>query len=89
MGVNDQNINSDDLLDILGNPNKRMILTKLAKVSHSASELARDLNISRQAVHVQLKSLEENGIIEKIKNTGKYRIKKGFSIRVDISQFPS
>ncbi len=78
-------INSDILLDILGNPNKRMILAKLTKVPHSASELAHDLNISRQAVHVQLKSLEENGIIEKIGDSGKYRIKMNFSITVDIS----
>ena len=80
-----QNINSDVLLDILGNQNKRMILAKLTKVPHSASELAHDLNISRQAVHVQLKSLEEKGIIETIGDTGKYRLKMNFSITVDIS----
>ena len=85
MEENGLDIDSYDLLDILGNPNKRMILAKLAKVPHSASELARDLNISRQAVHVQLKSLEENGVIERLENSGKYRIKKTFSIRVDIS----
>jgi len=73
------------LLDILGNPNKRMILAKLTKVPHSASELAHDLNISRQAVHVQLKSLEENRIIERIGDSGKYRIKMNLSIVVDIS----
>ncbi|MFX1274020.1 MAG: ArsR/SmtB family transcription factor [Promethearchaeota archaeon] len=78
-------INSDLLLDILGNQNKRMILAKLTKVPHSASELAQDLNISRQAVHVQLKSLEETGIIEKIGDSGKYRINMNFSITVDIS----
>lgn len=62
-----------------------MILAKLTKVPHSASELAQDLNISRQAVHVQLKSLEETGIIERIGDSGKYRIKMNLSITVDIS----
>lgn len=78
-------INPDILLDILGNPYKRMILAKLTKVPHSASELAHDLNISRQAVHVQLTSLVENGIIEKIGDSGKYRINMNFSITIDIS----
>ncbi|MFX1238292.1 MAG: ArsR/SmtB family transcription factor [Promethearchaeota archaeon] len=73
---------------MLGNPTRRMLLSKLAKVPHSASELANSLNISRQAVHSQLKLLEENGLIEdmdKNPKKSKYRIKKGISVRIDIS----
>ncbi len=83
-----QNMQLDQLLEMLGNPTRRMLLSKLAKVPHSASELANSLNISRQAVHSQLKLLEENGIIEDIDENpkkSKYRIKKGISVRIDIS----
>ncbi|MBN1802638.1 MAG: helix-turn-helix domain-containing protein [Candidatus Lokiarchaeota archaeon] len=83
-----QNMQLDLLLEMLGNPTRRMLLSKLSKVPHSASELANSLNISRQAVHSQLKLLEENGLIEDIdKNPkkSKYRIKKDILVRIDIS----
>lgn len=82
-------INLDTLLEILGNPTRRVILSKLAKVPHGASELARSLGISRQAVHSQLKILSDNGIIENIDpletRGGKYRIKRNISLRIDLS----
>ena len=80
-----ENISLDTLLDMLGNPNRRMILSKLAKLPHSTSDLAHSLNISRQAVHSQLKQLEENNIIENIEDGGKYRIRKNITVRIDIS----
>jgi len=46
-----QFISLDSLLVMLGNPTRRIILSKLAKVPHSPSELAKILGISRQAVH--------------------------------------
>ncbi|MFW9950830.1 MAG: ArsR/SmtB family transcription factor [Candidatus Thorarchaeota archaeon] len=84
-----QLISLDTLLEILGNPTRRMILSKLAKVPHSAPELATSLGITRQAVHSQLNSLIDYNIIEDIdpdeKRGGKYRIKSNISVRIDIS----
>ena len=81
-------ISLDNLLEILGNPTRRAILAKLAKVPHSTSELANELGISRQAVHSQLKILNDNEIIEEIgteKRGIEYRIKSDISLRIDIS----
>lgn len=85
----EQFISLDNLLEILGNPTRRIILAKLAKVPHSASELAHSLNISRQAVHSQLKILAENDLIENMDppdlRGGKYRIKSNVSVRIDMT----
>jgi predicted transcriptional regulator len=83
-----QFISLDNLLEILGNPTRRIILSKLAKVPHSTSELSKILGISRQAVHSQLDILSSNDVIERIgdeKRGGKYRIKSNLSIRIDIT----
>jgi len=79
-------LNLDRLLDIIGNPTRRIILSKLAKVPLGASELKASFgsDISRQAIHSQLKILEENGIIESNANK-KYRIKSNLSVRIDIT----
>ncbi len=81
-------IGLNSLLEILGNPTRRVILSKLAKVPHSTSELASSLSITRQAVHSQLEILSRYNIIEKIgseKRGGKYRIKSNLSLRINIS----
>ncbi|MFX0058897.1 MAG: ArsR/SmtB family transcription factor [Candidatus Hodarchaeota archaeon] len=82
-------INLDTLLETLGNPTRRVILSKLAKVPHSASELAHSLGISRQAVHSQLKLLMDNNLVENLDPSetrgGKYRIKSNISLRIDVS----
>jgi len=85
---NKQFISLDNLLEILGNPTRRIILSKLAKVPHSTSELSKILDISRQAVHSQLDILSSNNVVERIgdeKRGGKYRIKSNLSIRIDIT----
>ena len=85
---NKQFISLDNLLEILGNPTRRIILSKLAKVPHSTSELSKILGISRQAVHSQLDILSSNKVLERIgdeKRGGKYRIKSNLSIRIDIT----
>ncbi len=85
---NKQFISLDNLLEILGNPTRRIILSKLAKVPHSTSELSKILGISRQAVHSQLEILSSNDVLERIgdeKRGGKYRIKSNLSIRIDIT----
>jgi predicted transcriptional regulator len=83
-------LNLDTLLEIIGNPTRRIILSKLAKVPLGASELAASFGakISRQAIHTQLKSLEDDGIIESIGSDPrdkKYRIKSNLSLRIDIT----
>jgi len=79
-------LNLDNLLEIIGNPTRRVILSKLAKVPLGASELKDSFGakISRQAIHSQLKILEEYGIIERIANN-KYRIKSNLSVRIEIT----
>ena len=80
----------DTLLDILGNPTRRMILGKLAKVPLGASELAASFGkrISRQAIHSQLKMLSDHGIIQSFGEDPrniKYRVKSNLSLRIDIT----
>ncbi|MFX1329882.1 MAG: ArsR/SmtB family transcription factor, partial [Promethearchaeota archaeon] len=63
---NDVFLSIDNLLEILGNPTRRIILSKLAKIPLGASELAASFGkkISRQAIHSQLNLLSDYGIIE-------------------------
>ncbi|MFW9900648.1 MAG: ArsR/SmtB family transcription factor [Candidatus Thorarchaeota archaeon] len=80
----------DNLLEILGNPTRRIILSKLAKVPLGASELAASFGkkISRQAIHSQLKMLTDYGIIESYGTDPrniKYRINSNLSLRIDIT----
>jgi predicted transcriptional regulator len=80
----------DNLLEILGNPTRRIILSKLAKVPLGASELAASFGrkISRQAIHSQLKMLSDYGIIESFGGDPrniKYRIKSNLSLRIDVT----
>ena len=80
----------DNLLEILGNPTRRIILSKLAKVPLGASELAASFGkkISRQAIHSQLKMLSDYGIIESYgadPRNIKYRIKSNLSLRINVT----
>ncbi|MHA1913681.1 MAG: ArsR/SmtB family transcription factor [Promethearchaeota archaeon] len=80
----------DNLLEILGNPTRRIILSKLAKVPLGASELAASFGkkISRQAIHSQLNVLSDYGIIQSFGEDPrniKYRIKSNLSFRIDIT----
>ena len=80
----------DNLLEILGNPTRRIILSKLAKVPLGASELAASFGkkISRQAIHSQLKMLSGYGILEshgEDPRNIKYRIKSNLSLRINIT----
>ncbi|MFX1302578.1 MAG: ArsR/SmtB family transcription factor [Promethearchaeota archaeon] len=87
---NDVFLSMDNLLEILGNPTRRIILSKLAKVPLGASELAASFGkkISRQAIHSQLKMLSDYGIIESFGEDPrniKYHIKSNLSLRIDIT----
>ena len=83
-------LSMDNLLEILGNPTRRIILSKLAKVPLGASELAASFGktISRQAIHSQLKMLSDYEIIESFGEDPrniKYRIKSNLALRIDIT----
>jgi predicted transcriptional regulator len=83
-------LSMDNLLEIIGNPTRRIILSKLAKVPLGASELAASFGkkISRQAIHSQLKMLSDYGIIESYGDDPrniKYRINSNLSLRIDIT----
>ncbi len=80
----------DNLFEILGNPTRRIILSKLSKVPLGASELAASFGrkISRQAIHSQLKMLSDYEIIESFGDDPrniKYRINSNLSLRIDIT----
>jgi predicted transcriptional regulator len=89
-GGNNIYLSLDDLLEILGNPTRRIILSKLAKVPLGASELAASFGkkISRQAIHSQLKMLSDADIIESFGEDPrniKYRIKSNLSLRINVT----
>ena len=84
----EKDLNLDGLLEVLGNPTRRIILAKLAKVPHTASELAKSLDISRQAVHTQLKILASYGLVEQIDpeaRSSAYRITSNLHLRIDLT----
>ncbi len=88
MEIEKNALNLDNLLELLGNPTRRVILAKLTKLPLSAIDLSESLGISRQAVHSQLDELVQNNILEKIeteKRSTKYRIKTNISLKIDIS----
>jgi len=86
---NKQFISLDNLLEILGNPTRRIILSKLAKVPHSASELSKILGISRQAVHSQLEILGSSNILERIGDEKRGSLKDiGCSIKYENIKTP-
>lgn len=60
----DEEITLDRLLSILENPTRRKILRKLTKETHYSLQLAKELNVSQQAIVKHLKILEENDLVE-------------------------
>ncbi|MHA1670456.1 MAG: ArsR/SmtB family transcription factor [Promethearchaeota archaeon] len=86
--LDQQLISLDSLLEILGNPTRRSILSKLAKVPHTGPQIADDLGISRQAIHSQLKLLTDSGLVEgppEGSRGGTFRIRSNISVRIDIT----
>ncbi|MFW9990429.1 MAG: ArsR/SmtB family transcription factor [Candidatus Odinarchaeota archaeon] len=94
----------DDLLRILGNENRRLILKLLSSEPQYAFQLAKNLKISQKAVDKHMKILEDAGLIEKYTRKSSigpdrnyYTIKKSLSLtfglssnlyRVDFWNFP-
>lgn len=58
-----QNITLDELLWLLENPTRRLILSKLTKESHYPLQLSKELNISQQSIMKHMKVLEEYGLV--------------------------
>jgi DNA-binding transcriptional ArsR family regulator len=54
---------ADRLFGALGDPTRRRILVRLAERPDDAGAVARDLDLSRQAVAKQLSLLEEAGMV--------------------------
>lgn len=81
--------NLDTFLEIIGNPTRRAILSKTAKVPLTVKELSNTLKISRQAVHSQMELLKKFDIVEEFDISGKkgkaYKIKDNISIHIDLS----
>ncbi len=81
--------NLDTFLEIIGNPTRRAILSKTAKVPLTIKELSDTLKISRQAVHSQMELLKKFYIVEEFDISGKkgkaYKIKDNISIHIDLS----
>lgn len=63
----DGSLNTDGLFDILGSDIRRKILSKLAKFPRYASDLAIDLNVTKQAIKKHLDKLLKFGIVEEVK----------------------
>lgn len=57
-------VSSEQLLDILGNETRRMILALLAEKPRYTTEIASLLNIGQKAINDHLRIMEEYGVIE-------------------------
>lgn len=57
-------VSSEQLLDILGNETRRMILALLAEKPRYTTEIAGLLNIGQKAINDHLRIMEEFGVIE-------------------------
>jgi DNA-binding transcriptional ArsR family regulator len=55
---------SDDVFDALGDPTRRHIVESLAQGESSATQLAADLPVTRQAVAKHLVALRDAGLVE-------------------------
>lgn len=80
------------ILEVLQNPIRREILTKLTKEVHYPLQLSNELGVSQQSIMKHLNVLEKSGLVksylEKSKkgpNRKYYKSVKQFSIRIDLS----
>lgn len=59
-------IELDELLAIIGNPTRRLILRKLVREEHYTLQLSKELSISQQAIMKHLKVLEEAELVKSV-----------------------
>ena len=82
----------DTALSILQNKARRSILERLVKEPHYPLQLAKQIDISQQAVMKHLKLLEDAGFVVKMKAASSkggppkniYSVQQALSIRIDL-----
>lgn len=87
-------VNSDIILDILGNDTRRKILVALADEPMYFNQLAKELGVGQQAVLRHLQTLEESGLIETYAEKSDlgapdrkyYRLSDSFILTVSLSE---
>jgi ArsR family transcriptional regulator len=87
-------LESDIILDILGNDTRRRILSVLAREPMYFNQLAREIDIGQQAILRHLDALEESGLIETYAersdlgapNRKYYRLNSSFVLTIALSE---
>ena len=87
-------IDSDAVLDILGNDTRRKILAALADEPMYFNQLAKEIDIGQQAILRHLDALEKGGLVETYfeksdfgaPNRKYYKLSSAFSLTVSLSQ---
>jgi len=82
----------DDMLEIIENPTRRMILREIVRERRYPLQLSHDLNISQQAVMKHLRILEENNLVKVVTEKSDaggpprkcYTATQMFSITIDV-----
>ncbi|AIC16424.1 ArsR/SmtB family transcription factor [Nitrososphaera viennensis] len=85
---------SDIILDILGNDTRRKILAMLSQEPMYFNQLAREIDVGQQAVLRHLQALEESGLIETYAEKSSlgapdrkyYRLNNSFILTVSLSE---
>jgi len=87
-------MNSDIILDILGNETRRKILAILSEEPMYFNQLAKEIDIGQQAVLRHLQALEESGLIESYSEKSElgapdrkyYRLNDSFILTISMSE---
>ncbi|MEP0825797.1 MAG: helix-turn-helix domain-containing protein [Nitrososphaera sp.] len=87
-------LESDVILDILGNDTRRRILSVLAREPMYFNQLAREIDIGQQAILRHLEALEESGLVETYAeksdlgapNRKYYRLNSSFVLTIALSE---
>ncbi|MDG6224698.1 MAG: helix-turn-helix domain-containing protein [Candidatus Thermoplasmatota archaeon] len=82
----------DQILAVLANPIRRMILKKLSTETNYPLQLSRELNVSQQALMKHMRVLEETGFIRSVEERSNkggpprnlYVVRKRMSVRIDL-----
>jgi predicted transcriptional regulator len=87
MYSSDGSFNEEKFFELIGNDIRRRILSKLAKFPRYASDLAIDLNVSKQAVKKHLDKLVEFGLVDEAPVMGEDQKKQFYKICDDVAIF--
>lgn len=87
-------MDSNTILDILGNDTRRKILATLSQEPMYFNQLAKEIDIGQQAVLRHLQALEESGLIETYAEKSKlgapdrkyYRLNNSFILTISLSE---